>query len=254
MALRCNKPALVFAEDSIPESYLPNRVLIKRFSERSYIRETTDHLYALERLSTYIGKQQLPSYRGSEDQKSCLIIGENKLNKETNSLIDNLLTQKGFRVKYSSKENKTLPLPGNLHSEIYHTNLAIVVLTSRSPLNNYVFGVLQSSLIPTITLSVGDYPLLQNIPEDYQRRIISNANPEADMKIITDQVTLFEEDFVEINTSGKAQKYADRLTETPRSGIYTDDFRTKIVNEITMGDKYEASMVGVRGQMHMRKT
>lgn len=247
MGLRCNKPTLVFAEDSIPEPMLPKRVIIKRFSERSYIRETTDHLYALERLSAYIGKNQLPRYRGEENQRSCILLGEHILSTDIRNAVKSLLNHKGYMIKRVSPKSKTLPITGLVHSEIHHTNLAISVLTSKSPFNSYVLGALQTTLVPTITLSVGDYPLVADVPEEYQRRIIDNTDQEEGFELIKSQIELFEEDFIEIDSSGKAEKYADKLAESPFQGQYTHAFRTNIIQEVTMGDKYEAGQVGAQG-------
>jgi len=246
MGLRCNKPTLVFAEDSIPESLLPRKVIIKRFSERSYIRETTDHLYALERLSAYIGKSQLPRYRGEESQKSCIFLGDNILSSDVRNAVKSLLDHKGYMIKRVSPKSKTLPISGFDHSEIQHTNLAISVLTSKSPFNSYVLGALQTTLVPTITLSVGYYPLIEGVPEEYQRRVIQK-NDQQDFDLIKSQIELFEEDFIEIDSSGKAEKYADKLAESPFQGQYTHAFRTNIIQEVTMGDKYEAGQVGAQG-------
>ncbi len=247
MGLRCNKPTLVFAEDSIPESLLPTNVIIKRFSERSYIRETTDHLYALERLSAYIGKIQLPRYRGSENQRSCILLGGHILNNELRTEVKQYLNQKGYLIKRLSPKSKTLPATGLIHSNIHHTNLAIAVLTSKSPFNSYVLGALQTTLVPTITLSNGQYPLISDVPEEYQRRVVDNTDNERDFALIKSQIELYEEDFIEINTSGKAEKYADKLAQSPLQGQYTHDFRINIIQEVTMGDRYEAGQVGAQG-------
>jgi hypothetical protein len=248
LALRSNKPTLVFVEDSVNELFIPKNVIVKRFSEYSYIRETTNHLHALNQLSAYIGKVQLPRYRSVEYQKSCMLIGDNKINNDIKIEIEKTLIQKGYLVKYLKKSDKVIPMSGDFHSNIYQTNLAISILTSNSKFDNYVLGILQSSLIPTITLSIGDYPLIDNIPKEYQRRIITNNNVINDIDIISKQINLFEEDFIEIDSSSKVSKYADKLSDSNfENGKYTHKFRDIIIKEINMGDKYEAGQVGAQG-------
>ena len=134
-----------------------------------------------------------------------------------------------------------------MHSDIHQTNLAISVLSSKSPSNNYVLGALQATLIPTITLAVGSYPLMQQVPDEYQRRLITNNDIESDIEIITQQVNLFEEDFIEVDSSDKAARYAEKLAESLFPGQYTHEFRANIIKEVTMGDKYEAGQVGAQG-------
>ncbi len=247
MALRCNKPALVFAEDSIHDSYIPKRVLYKRFSEKSYFRETTDHLYALEQLSAFIGKQQLPRYKGEERQRTCMLIGGEQMRGEVIDGIRFFLKGKGYEVKLRAKNEKVLPLPGDYHSDICHTHLAIAVLSSKSTVNSYILGALQSSLVPTVTLSIGDYPLIKNVPEEYQRRILSNSNFDKDIDTIRRQIELFEEDFLEIDSFKKAEKYADKLATAVSPGHYTHEFRSNLIMEVIMGDKFEAGQVGAQG-------
>ena len=190
-------------------------------------------------LSTYIGKQQLPRYKGIEHQRSCLLVGESRLNKGLKERITEVLKSKGYQVKTKSKMPNVLPLQGDYHSEISQTNLAIAILTAKSNINSYILGILQSSLVPTIMLSIGDYPTVRNVPKEYQRRIISNKDHDNDVEIIDRQISLFEEDFIEIDSSGKAKKYADKLASSPLPGQYTHDFRTNIIQEVTMGDTFK---------------
>lgn len=248
IALRCNKPTLVFVEDSIHESHIPRCILFKRFSERSYFRETTDHLYALEQLSAFIGKQQLPRYKGTERQRSCMLVGDNQMQRDVKANVRFFLESKGYMIWSLSKKDKILPLSGNFHADIRHTNLAIAVLSSKSTVNSYMLGALQSSLVPTITLSVGDFPLIKNVPEEYQRRVISNSDVENDIETIQKQIELFEEDFIEIDSINKAEKYANKLATAVSPGHYTHDFRYNIIREVIMGDKYEAGQVGAQGK------
>lgn len=247
IALRSNKPTLVFVEDSVDESFIPKQVIVKRFSERSYIRETTDHLHALNKLSSYIGKQQLPKYKSIEYQKSCIFVGDCKINNDVKNEIETFLKEKGYLIKYLPKKNKILPMSGDFHSNIYQTNLAIANLSSNAKIDNYALGILQTALVPTITLAIDDYPLVDNIPQEYQRRIITNSNLSKDIEIIKGQINLYEEDFIEIDSSGKASKYADKLSESNHYGRYTHEFRTNIIKEVIMGDKYEAGQVGAQG-------
>lgn len=247
MAVRCNKPTLLFVEDSVPEKHIPNGVMVKRFSEHSYIRETTDHLYALERLSAYIGKQQLPVYRGFEKQRACFLVGGEKLERELRSEVCGYVENMGYQISKLPATNKTLPLSGQLHAIISNSNLAISVLTSKSASNSYALGVLQSNLVPTIMLASVDYPLIKGVPDEYQRRVITNTNIQQDLELIKHQINLYEEDFIQIDSTGKADKYADKLASSTFPGQYTQDFRTSIIQEVTMGDRYSAGQVGAQG-------
>ncbi|MEH8016266.1 hypothetical protein MN202_03375 [Rheinheimera muenzenbergensis] len=247
MAVRCGKPVLVFVEDSIEDSVIPKCVLTKRFSEKSYIRETIDHLYALQSLSIYIGKDQLPRYRGFEGQRSCILLGESRLNKELKASIKKILINKGYSIKKLANSRNELPISISAQSEIQNTNLALSVLTNMSASDAYVLGVIRSKLIPTITLSIGDFPEIRGVPNEYQRKIISNREIENDLQILTAQIDLYEEDFIQIDSTHKAEQYANKLALSNTQGHYTHEFRTNIIQEITMGDRYEAGQVGAQG-------
>jgi len=207
MAIRARKPGLVFVEDTLPEDILTRGVLQCRFSARSYVREIRDHFHALEMLKSYMGEQQLPRYRVSSRQRFSVLTGTDELS--------------------------PIPLPGHMHYEISDADLIISVVSSKDVLSTYALGVSQSALVPNILLAVSDYPIKPLIPEEYQRRIISNDDVDKSLKAIDSQIELYEEDFLEIDTEGKAEKYADQLagislvpghcSQDPRNmGLYSD--------------------------------
>lgn len=248
MAIRARKPSLVFVEDTLPENILPNGTLQCRFSARSYVREIREHFHWLGILKGYMGDQQLPRYRVSSRQRYCVLTGIDDLSQEINKGIEGLLSKRGYRINDISKDNSRVPFPGSLHYNISDADLTISVVSSKAVVSNYALGVAQSYLVPNILLSSSEYPLKSTIPEEYQRRLISNTNVDKSLKIVDRQIELYEEDFLEIDTEGKADKYADQLVGVSLPpGHYSSDIRTQIIQEVTLGDKYEAGQVGAQG-------
>lgn len=248
MAIRARKPSLVFVEDTLPENILPNGVLQCRFSARSYVREIRDHFHWLEILKGYMGDQQLPRYRVSSRQRYCVLTGTDDMSPAVNESIVGLLSKRGYKIIDISMDNSPVPFPGAMHYDISDADLTISVVSSKAVASNYALGVVQSSLVPNILLATSEYPLKPTIPEEYQRRIISNDNVDNALNIVDRQIELYEEDFVEIDTEGKAEKYADQLAGVSLPpGHYSSDIRTQIIQEVTMGDKYEAGQVGAQG-------
>lgn len=248
MAIRARKPSLVFIEDTLPENILPKGVLQCRFSARSYVRELRDHFHWLEILKGYMGDQQLPRYRVSSRQRYCVLTGTDDLSPKVNEGIVGLLFKRGYKVIDITNDNYLMPFPGSLHYDISDADLAISVVSSKAVSSNYALGVAQTSLVPNILLASNEYPLTSNIPEEYQRRLISNDYVDKTLKIVDSQIELYEEDFLEIDTEGKAEKYADQLAGVSLPpGHYSSDIRTQIIQEVTMGDKYEAGQVGAQG-------
>ena len=248
MAIRARKPSLVFVEDTLGEDILPNGVLQCRFSARSYVREIRDHFHWLEILKGYMGDQQLPRYRVSSRQRYCVLTGTDDLSPEINKGIAELLAKRGYRIIDISKDQSPVPFPGSLHYDIGDADLAISVVSSKAVSSNYALGVAQSSLVPNILLAASDYPITPSIPEEYQRRLISNKTVAKSLEVVDRQIELYEEDFLEIDSEGKAEKYADQLVGVSRpTGHYSSDIRTQIIQEVTMGDRYEANQVGAQG-------
>ncbi|NTU49871.1 MAG: hypothetical protein HGA87_03105 [Desulfobulbaceae bacterium] len=248
MAIRARKPSLVFVEDTLSENILPKGVLQCRFSARSYVREIRDHLHCLEILKRYIGDQQLPRYRVSSRQRYCVLTGTDDISPEVKEGIIELLVKRGYKFFDISSDKSPMPFLGSMHYEISDADLTISVVSSKSVVSNYALGVVQSSLVPNILLATKEHPLELTIPEEYQRRLIFNDNVDSSLNIVDRQIELYEEDFMEIDTEGKAEKYANQLAEVSLfSGHYSSDIRTQIIQEVTMGDKYEAGQVGVQG-------
>ncbi len=248
MAIRARKPSLVFVEDTLPESILPSTILQCRFSARSYVREVREHFHALEILKSYLGEQQLPSYKVLSRQRFCLLTGTDVLSPELSKKIIGLLSKRGYKILDLSIMKSAVPLPGEIHYDISDANLLISLVNSKSVISTYILGAAQSTLVPNILLATEDYPLNPTIPNDYQRRMISNGDIEKSLEIVDRQIELYEEDFVSIDSEGKAEKYADQLIGMASiAGHYSQDIRTHIIQEITMGDRYEAGQVGAQG-------
>jgi DNA segregation ATPase FtsK/SpoIIIE-like protein len=248
MAIRTRKPSLVFVEDTLPENILPPGALHCRFSARSYVRELRDHFHALEILRGYMGEKQLPRYRVSDRQRTCVLAGVNDLSSNLKKQTVKLLEKRGYKLLDVSSDDSPVPLPGNFHYNISDADLSISIVNSKSIMSVYALAVSQSMLVPTILLATNGYPLTQNIPEEYQRRLIYNDDIDKSLEIIDKQIELYEEDFLEIDSEGKAEKYADQLAGVSlQPGHYSQDIRTQIIQEVTMGDKYEAGQVGAQG-------
>jgi hypothetical protein len=248
MALRVGKPALVFVEDTLPDNYLSQYIIQCRFSPRSYVREVREHIHALEAFCKYLGENPLPRYRPSGRQRSCLVLGDDGVDVRVKDALSTLIKSRGYKAFRPTSRIPPIPVEGVDHFEIANADLAISFVTTSCPLSTYALGVAQSSLVPSIILAVSDYPLNENVPHEYQRRLLPQKNVTEAIKIVDQQVELFEEDFIEIDTEGKADKYADELSSVGSfQGHYTKDLRTQIIKEVVMGDKYEAGQVGALG-------
>ncbi|HZM78685.1 MAG TPA: hypothetical protein VFC19_23410, partial [Candidatus Limnocylindrales bacterium] len=63
LAMRLDKPLLVFVEDTLPPTIVPPRVLQYRFSRKSFPRAVREHRQALRILGEQVGVHPPPSHR-----------------------------------------------------------------------------------------------------------------------------------------------------------------------------------------------
>lgn len=249
MCIRSGQPVLVFLEDTLPDNIIPKSIPQRRFSSRSFVRETREHMHALEIMETYIGKDHVPRYDPAAEQRSCLLLGLKSLGKSFSSSLVKLVQERGYNVIKIPSGQINFPIYDIEKPRIRTANLAIVILEDRTPSTMYFLGLIRSNLIPTIFLSTNiNYPTTSEIPKEYQRTFIDIEKEKISLNVINKQIELFEEDFIELDTAGEAEKYAQQLSvSSSTSGIYSKDIRTTIIKELNMGDKYSANQVGAQG-------
>lgn len=240
IAIRARKPVLAFLEDSLPDDVLPNFILRKRFSPKSFVREYYEHKHAIELFCTYIGKEHIPRYQHLSNQKSALLIGFHNMAKDMSDETRKILVSSGFNVFGGEKNAKGVLQYGQEHFKISDAQLAICFLDNISPQEAYKLGIVRSIQVPTVLLSSNkNYPLLEWIPEEFQRRILPSVSDKA-ISLISSQIELSEENFVELDKDGKVEQYIQSLSKGfSNRGQYSDELRTQIINNITMGDKFE---------------
>lgn len=239
MCLKLGKPALVFIEDNLPDNIIPANILQKRFSTRSFSREVFEHMHSLEIYKKYVGVSPIPKYQVASRQKSCLLIGLDKLNEELIAEIVKTLVAKGYKI-IKPERNINLPLNNSFHYELLNLDLAIVIIDNKNPILNYFYGAINAYQIPNITLTTeSNFPIDISKLVEFQPKFISNNNNEFDLNIIIEQINLYEEDFVVLEDKGKIHKYVESLAESfTYKGHYTQELRTQIVSNIVHGDNF----------------
>lgn len=256
MCLKARKPLLIFLEDSIPDGLVSDRILQFRFSARSFIREVREHLHAIKLFRSYVGNTPAPKYQVGVRQRSCVLIGLDKLRGVYQEGISEELKNRGYRLIHYTDQSNGIVQPGEIHFEIANCNLAVCCVDFESRLDGYLLGVVQDALVPTILFSSKrNSPLNKNIPNEYQRRWLDLKNNQRGIQVIKEQIDLFEEDFLELDKEGEANTYAHMLAlSSSPTGEYTHDTRSQIIQEVTMGDKYvtkgQIGAVGPNAHVH----
>lgn len=238
MCLKLGKPALVFIEDNLPDSIIPLYIMQKRFSTRSFSREVFEHMHSLEIYKKYVGISPIPKYQVASKQKSCLLIGIENLNNELQTQLNELLLDKGFKI-IKLEQNIKLPISNSFHFELLNLDLSIIIVNDKNPILNYFFGAINAYQIPNIQITINeDYIFDKSKPIEFQPIYITNKNLENDLIKISEQIDLFEEDFVLLEDKEKIHNYVESLASSfSYKGHYTQDLRTQIIQNIN-GDNF----------------
>jgi hypothetical protein len=245
LSLRGRKPVVVFVEDSLPARILPERVLQRRFSRRSYLRQIKEHRQALRVLRSYIGETGQLSYQPATVRRSCLLISRPDLLMEETlthlqALVSDELLYEPILAPSMLGPDVDSAAWWDLASSI---DVAVAVQDAQTDAASaYILGVVKGALRPVIVITGNqDYPYAADVPQEYQPRKVPILDSATLSATIKSEFHLFEEDFLDLPDQAAVGRYAQQLLDL--DGYYGARAREK-VSEVVMGDKYE-----VRGQV-----
>lgn len=249
MSIRLGLPLLVFFEDTLPPELLPKQIPKIRFSASSFVRETREHLHAISNLADYIGRENIPKFVSPNDRRTCLLIGFGRGSTPFHEPIKNLIASKGYEAIETPLTGVRPPIDDCVLADVRSADLAIAFIDEMEHSSMFFLGLSQSCMVPTILLTTQrDHPLNTKIPEEYQRVFLNRKKVGDGILNIIQQVDLFEEDFVNLDRDSEAETYADQLTNiSSTAGEYTEETRSMIIKELTMGDKYTTGQAGAVG-------
>jgi hypothetical protein len=239
MALRSRKPLVLFLEDTLPGGIFPSHILQARFSRRSFARETLDHLHLLKMLSGFIGSPSAPRYRVMARPRSCLLSGFNRVPEKLEAALSDRLAERGYEVRKYPGKTRFAPIYNEVNAEFAISDLAIVIIDSKSVPSVYSWGAIQCSLTPTIFITLNGTRIAdENLPDSYQPLNLSIIAKEKWISAIEEHIDLYEEDFVEIHGPRAANAYASQLLALKREdGVYSKNTRFNIINKLVMGNE-----------------
>lgn len=238
LALRSNKPLLVFVEDLLPSRLIPSWVLQRRFSRRGLLRQVREHRHALTVLKSYIGSDPPPTYQPGSDQRSCMITGGAILQSPVLQEIDDYLVSLGYAPRVLTGELDYL-YDQRLHETLKNADLAIAFIDSHAESTDFVLGSMRGRLTPTILLTANrDYHFHESIPVEYQARLVDTRDSQQLQSVIGREISIFEEEYVDLADTDKVARYAQLLiSQGGRPAEYSTEGRNVFVKELFMGDK-----------------
>jgi hypothetical protein len=247
LCMRSRKPLLVFVEDVLPDHLVPSRVLQRRFSRGAFLRQVRDHRHAIAMFKSYLGQDPPPRYNPIIGQRSCAVAGSEVLSEDVASGLDEMLAKRGYRV-IRSLELGTHEAQAT--DELCQADVALIYLDDPSPTTHYARGLLHAASVPTVEFSERVPDSDQgSTPTDFFPRVLGSASENATELCarVADELTLTEEDFLELREQDKVDTYFSLLLGVgAKHGHYTD-IDTKRIVQLVMGDQYTVGQAGAVG-------
>lgn len=248
LCLQARKPLLVFVEDVLSVNLLPDRVLKSRFSRKWFFRQVRDHRQSVRLFRSYLGDEPPPRYQPAATKQSCLFIGASALQAHTRDATLDVIDRYGYNVVAEQLNDRDQRQSVMISEHLACADLAVEIVDSRDSFDHYLMGAVRAAFIPRISFTRReDYSYALAIPREYQPRHLSDA-PDSVSIDIGAQLTLFEQAFVELDTSEEVTRYVDLLlhASNPR-GQYETDTRNIFIEELNMGDQYKVGQAGAVG-------
>lgn len=241
LCLQARKPLLVFVEDTVSVELLPARLLSRRFSRKWYFRQVRDHRQALKLFCAYLGPEPPPRYQPASSRRLCLVAGAGLLDTGAMDELAGTMDGEGYELVTDHGDHWNQRGGVALSEHLTCTDLAVTLVDSRAPADQFLMGAIRSAFIPTIafTAYAGRYrdPA---IPDDYHPIATDLAEKSRFRQDLQRQLALFEQAFVGLDTSKEVETYIELLVEVAGpAGSYDKNVHSIFVKELSMGDVYK---------------
>jgi hypothetical protein len=240
LCLRARKPIVVFVEDELSDKLIPLRILQRRFSRRSFLRQVRQHRHGLQILKAYLGDQPPPRYQPSTSRRSCLLIGVEDL-AQLKGVLPEVIESRGYAALDLGQVRRSSPESLEIYEAIACADLALCFVDSKTPESQFLLGAVQATFIPSITFSANtEYDFNAFIPREYQPRIVQVDDRALVQGMLENEFEVFEEDFVELDKQNEVENYAALLVDVgSQRGSYEAGTRNFFIQELNMESKYK---------------
>jgi hypothetical protein len=229
LGLRAKRPQLVFLEDTLPDDFVPQGILQRRFSRRRLLREARDHRSAVRILKSYVGADPPPTYNPTSMRRRCAVIGVAQLGSESGEALLNYLE----KCNYSTvivEDGTRLPDQMAAEDTVRRAAFCIALVEGLTPAEIYLLGAARASLIPTVAITLDSaYPYSTVTPREYQPRFVKRGDTADLIRTVEREIAIFEEDYLELKEEWQVHRYRsyrDAVMRTRRSdGDYSHEER-----------------------------
>ena len=256
LGIRSRKPLLAFVEDTLPPAILPDKVLQRRFSYRSFPRSTREYRQSLTILRDYIGEPP-PHYQSLLTPRTCLVLGTSTLPEATWTQIrDYVEKTRKYETLMSGKLIADLAKHPIAYDEFREIDLVIAFGGQTfDRRDSHLLGIAHGISKPTIIFTTEEgFPASGKVPAEYQPRLLTpNSDANSIIEMLAKELELYEEDFLDLGDTGSTERYMQFLIDLGGRGRYGTRTRDRGV-EVVMGDRYDvhgqAAAIGPNAHVH----
>ncbi len=136
-----------------------------------------------------------------------------------------------------------------VYDTIACADLVIHIVDDSDPQSRFLAGATRTAFVPLISLTSNElFNFHPTIPREYQPRIVVPGEPLSLKQTISEELSIFAEDFLDLENQEEVNKYARMLLETGTArGNYTSGIRDVFVQEVVMRDQYKIGQAGAVG-------
>jgi len=234
LSLRSRKPLLIFVEDVLPDNLLPSRILQRRFSRRGLLRQVRDHRHAVKVLGHYIGAEPPPTYQPGVNRRTCVVVGASRFGKRVLGEIEKEFYGLQYEPIFMDAHDPSFIFDRGHQEVLSTTDLALCFVSAPEPFTQLIFGALRAFLTPTILLSADpDYPYHSTVPREYQPIFVNPKRSSELRKAIAEQVSIFEEEYIDLEEEDVARYAEILLHEASATGDYSEQLRNVFINNLS---------------------
>jgi len=131
-------------------------------------------------------------------------------------------------------------LDRTFYERILSADFALIMLEGKRHRAGFLTGVIVGYMVPSIILTFDpNYQYEQSIPREYQPKYVELSDTASLEKTIGREISIFEEDYVDIEDKAKVAAYSRMLFATAgRPGYHSEGLRNLFVEELVMGSQY----------------
>jgi hypothetical protein len=209
MCLRARKPLLVFIEDTLADGIVPLRILQRRFSRTSFLRQHREHEYAIDQFTVYIGERPPPRYSMSAARRACALIGMAALSRPIKHALRTTVEKLGYAALEVDKRDSIRMEEREYTETLLPVSLAVDFVDAETPASRYLGGLIDGLFIPTIQITANaSYPFVHMVPLDYQPRVVDVEDRVSVLDCVRGAIALAEQDFLELGDQNAVDRYA----------------------------------------------